>query len=128
MKALELLQENPHAAKVIKEYYNKVMLSRIDESGLPEHYIEFLKDQGLDDENVAQMMEANARNVYDVLDDNGFVISMNWDMAFNKFSYHINDGHYDKYYDSRKEAENAAVASSIFLLERKLNPQPDEEN
>lgn len=127
MNALELLQENPHAAKVIKEYYVELMLNSLDDSSLPENFKDFLKEQGIDEDKVAQMMEANARNVYDVLDDNGFVISMNWDMAFNKFSYHINDGHYDKYYDSRKEAESAAVASSIFLLERKLNPQPSAE-
>jgi adenosylcobinamide amidohydrolase len=128
MKALELLQENPHAAKVIKEYYNKVMLSRVDESGLPEHYIEFLKDQGLDDENVAQMMEANARNVYDVLDDNGFVISILYDAEFKKFSWYVNDDQHKIVCNTRKEAENEAVAACIFRLERKLNPQPDEEN
>ena len=128
MNALELLQENPNAAKIIKEYYVNLMINSLDESSLPENFKEFVREQGIDDEKVAQMMEANARNVYDVLDENGFVISMNWDMVFNKFSYHINDGHYDKYYDSRKEAENAAVASCIFLLERKLNPQPNEEN
>jgi hypothetical protein len=127
MNALELLQENPDAAKVIKEYYNKIMLSRIDESGLPENFIEFMKDQGLDDEKVAQMMEANARNVYDVLDENGFVISMNWDMAFNKFSYHINDDQYKLLYDSRKEAESAAVNVAIHRLQNKLNPQPSAE-
>lgn len=127
MNALELLQNNPDAAKVIKEYYNKIMLSRIDESGLPENFIEFMKDQGLDDEKVAQMMEANARNVYDVLDENGFVISMNWDMAFNKFSYHINDDQYKLLYDSRKEAESAAVNVAIHRLQNKLNPQPSAE-
>jgi len=127
MNALELLQENPDAAKIIKEYYNKLMLSKIDESGLPENFIEFMKEQGLDDEKVAQMMEANARNVYDVLDDNGFVISMNWDMAFNKFSYHINDGQYNKHYDTRKEAESAAVAVAIRRLQDKINPQPSAE-
>ena len=127
MNALELLQENPHAAQVIKDYYVELMINSLDESSLPENFKEFVREQGVDDEKVAQMMEANARNVYDVLDDNGFVISMNWDMAFNKFSYHINDGHYDKYYDSRKEAENAAVASCIFLLERKLNPESNED-
>ena len=41
MNALELLQENPHAAKVIKEYYDKLMLDTLDESGLPEHYKSF---------------------------------------------------------------------------------------
>lgn len=127
MKALELLQENPNAAKIIKEYYVNLMLDSLDDSSLPENFKEFVKEQGIDDEKVAQMMEANARNLYDVLDENGFVISMNWDMAFNKFSYHINDGHYDKYYDSRKEADNEAVSTAIFLLERKFNEQPSAE-
>ena len=127
MNALELLQENPDAAKIIKEYYVNLMLNTLDESSLPENFKDFLIEQGLDDDKVAQMMEANARNVYDVLDENGFVISMNWDMAFNKFSYHINDGQYNKHYDTRKEAENAAVAVAIHRLQNKLNPQPSAE-
>lgn len=127
MNALELLQQNPDAAKIIKEYYVNLMINSLDDSALPESFKDFVKEQGLDEGNVAQMMEANARNVYDVLDENGFVISMNWDMAFNKFSYHINDGKYDKYYDTRKEAENEAVASAIRQLQDKLNPQPSAE-
>ena len=127
MNALELLQNNPHAAQVIKDYYVKLMLDTLDESLLPENFKDFLREQGIDDEKVAQMMEANARNVYDVLDENGFVISMNWDMAFNKFSYHINDDQYKLLYDSRKEAESAAVNVAIHRLENKLNPQPSAE-
>jgi hypothetical protein len=123
MKTIELLQENPHAAKVIKEYYNNVMLSRVDESGLPEHYIEFLKDQGLDDQNVAQMMEANARNVYDVLDDNGFIISITYDATFEKFYWFINGDSHKIACSTRKDAENDAVAAAIYRLERKLNPE-----
>lgn len=127
MNALELLQENPNAAKVIRKYYFNLMTSKLDEAELPQHFKEFMREQGLDDEKVAQMMEANARNVYDVLDENGFVISMNWDMAFDKFSYHINDDQYKLLYDSRKEAENAAVAVAVCRLERKLNPKPEPE-
>ena len=127
MNALELLQQNPHAAQIIKDYYVELMINSLDESSLPENFKDFLKEQGIDDEKVAQMMEANARNVYDVLDENGFVISMNWDMAFNKFSYHINDDQYKLLYDSRKEAESAAVNVAIHRLQNKLNPQPSAE-
>ena len=127
MNALELLQKNPDAAKVIREYYVELMLNSLDESLLPENFKDFLKEQGIDDDKVAQMMEANARNVYDVLDENGFVISMNWDMAFDKFSYHINDDQYKLLYDSRKEAENAAVNVAIHRLQNKLNPKPESE-
>ena len=127
MNALELLQENPDAAKIIKEYYVNLMLNTLDESLLPENFKDFLREQGIDDEKVAQMMEANARNVYDVLDENGFVISMNWDMPFNKFYFYINDGKYYKHYDTRKEAENAAVTSAIRQLQDKINPQPSAE-
>lgn len=123
MKALELLQENPHAAKVIKDYYVELMLNSLDESLLPENFKDFLKEQGIDDEKVAQMMEANARNVYDVLDDNGFIISMIYDTDFKKFSWYINDDQHKILCDSRKQAENEAVAACIFRLERKLNPE-----
>jgi hypothetical protein len=127
MNALELLQENPHAAQVIKEYYVELMLNSLDESSLPENFKDFLREQGIDDDKVAQMMEANARNVYDVLDENGFVISMIYDATFKKFSWYINDDQHKIVVDSRKQAENEAVKACIFRLERKLNPQPTAE-
>ena len=128
MKALELLQENPHAAQVIKEYYVELMLSTLDESSLPENFKDFLREQGIDDEKVAQMMEANARNVYDVLDENGFVISITYDATFEKFSWYINGDQHKIICSTRKDAENQAVAAALYRLERKLNPEINEED
>ena len=128
MNALELLQENPHAAKVIKEYYVELMLNSLDESSLPENFKDFLKEQGIDDDKVAQMMEANARNVYDVLDENGFVISITYDSTFEKFSWYINGDQHKIVCSTRKEAENQAVAAALYRLERKLNPEINEED
>jgi hypothetical protein len=127
MNALELLQENPHAAKVIKEYYVELMLNSLDESSLPENFKDFLKEQGIDEDKVAQMMEANARNVYDVLDENGFVISITYDATFEKFSWYINGDQHKIICSTRKEAENQAVASAVYRLERKLNPEINED-
>lgn len=126
MKALELLQENPHAAQVIKDYYVELMLNSLDESLLPENFKDFLREQGIDDEKVAQMMEANARNVYDVLDDNGFIISILFDTPVKKFVWYINDGGH-RVCATRKQAENEAVAEAIVKLEYKLNEQPSVE-
>jgi predicted nuclease of predicted toxin-antitoxin system len=128
MKALEMLQDNPHAAKIIKEYYVELMLNSLDEGSLPENFKDFLKEQGIDDEKVAQMMEANARNVYDVLDDNGFVISITYDIDFKKFSWYINGDQHRIVCSTRKEAENQAVAAALYRLERKLNPEINEED
>jgi predicted nuclease of predicted toxin-antitoxin system len=128
MNALELLQENPHAAKVIKEYYVELMLNSLDESSLPENFKDFLKEQGIDDEKVAQMMEANARNVYDVLDENGFIISITYDATFEKFSWYINGDQHKIICSTRKDAENQAVAAALYRLERKLNPEINEED
>ena len=127
MNALELLQENPHAAQVIKDYYVELMLNTLDESLLPENFKDFLREQGIDDEKVAQMMEANARNVYDVLDDNGFIISISYDATFNKFYWFINGDSHKIACSTRKDAENDAVAAAIYRLENKLNPQPSVE-
>jgi len=128
MNALELLQENPHAAKVIKEYYVELMLNSLDESSLPENFKDFLREQGIDDDKVAQMMEANARNVYDVLDENGFIISITYDATFEKFSWYINGDQHKIVCSTRKESENQAVAAALYRLERKLNPEINEED
>jgi hypothetical protein len=127
MNALELLQKNPDAAKVIREYYVELMLNSLDESLLPENFKDFLKEQGIDDEKVAQMMEANARNVYDVLDENGFIISISYDATFEKFYWFINGDSHKIACSSRKDAENDAVAAAIYRLQNKLNPQPSAE-
>jgi predicted nuclease of predicted toxin-antitoxin system len=127
MNALELLQENPHAAQVIKEYYVELMLNSLDDSSLPENFKDFLKEQGIDDDKVAQMMEANARNVYDVLDENGFIISITYDATFEKFSWYINGDQHKIVCSTRKDAENQAVAAAVYRLERKLNPEINED-
>lgn len=123
MNALEMLQDNPRAAKIITEYYNNLMLSKIDESGLPQNFIEFMKEQGLNEDNVAQMMEANIRNLIDVLDDNGFIISISYDATFEKFYWFINGDSHKIACSTRKDAENDAVAAAVYRLERKLNPE-----
>ena len=123
MNALKLLQDNPDAAKIIKEYYVNLMINSLDDSSLPENFKEFMREQGIDEEKVAQMMEANARNVYDVLDDNGFIISILFDSNVKRFVWYINDcGH--TVCTTRKQAENEAVAEAIIQLQEKINPQP----
>ncbi len=124
MNALKTLQENPDAAEIIRQYYLDLMINSLDESSLPENFKEFMREQGIDDQKVADMMQASPRNLFDVLDENGFVISINWDMAFNKYTYHINDGKYKIHYDTRKDAEQTAVTYAINQLQDKLNPQP----
>lgn len=127
MNALELLQENPNAAKIIKEYYNELMINSLDDSSLPENFKEFMREQELDDDKVAQMMEANARNVYDVLDENGFIISISYDATFEKFYWFINGDSHKIACSTRKDAENDAVAAAIYRLEERINPQPSAE-
>lgn len=127
MNALELLQQNPNAANIIKQYYVDLMINSLDDSSLPENFKEFVREQGIDEEKIAQMMEANARNVYDVLDDNGFVISIIYDVNFKKYSWYINDDKHRIVCDTRKEADSGAVAACIARLEDKLNPQPSVE-
>lgn len=127
MNALKLLQDNPDAAKIIKEYYVELMLNSLDDSSLPENFKDFLREQGIDDEKVAQMMEANARNVYDVLDDNGFIISILFDSNVKRFVWYINDrGH--TVCTTRKQAENEAVAEAIVQLQEDINPKSTEED
>lgn len=123
MNALKLLQDNPDAAKIIKEYYVNLMINSLDDSSLPENFKEFIREQGIDEEKVAQMMEANARNVYDVLDDNGFIISILFDSNVKRFVWYINDGGHTVC-TTRKQAENEAVAEAIVLLQEEINPQP----
>lgn len=116
---IEVLKENPKAAAVMKDYYIDLMIKSAQD--LPAHFREYLEDQGLDISNIAAMMETAPRNLFDVFDKYEIIISITYNRTANKFCYFVNDQQNKLQFDTRKEADQDAVATAIIVLEEKLN-------
>jgi hypothetical protein len=116
---IEILKQHPKAAEVMKDYYIDLMIESAQD--LPAHFKEFLQDKGLEMSNIADMMEAAPRNLFDVFDKYEIIISITYDRHDNKFCYFVNEYQDKTHFDTRKQADKDAVATSLTLLEAKLN-------
>lgn len=116
---IEILKENPKTAKLMHDYYVDLMLE--SSKDLPSHFRDYVKDQGMEMSNIAAMMETAPRNLYDVFDKHGIIISITYDRASNKFCYFVNEYQTKEQFDTRKEADKDAVKTAIGVLEEKLN-------
>ena len=104
----------------MKDYYINLMIESAQD--LPAHFKEFLQDKGLEMSNIADMMKTAPRNLFDVFDKYEIIISVTYDRAANKFCYFVNEYQDKTHFDTRKEADQDAVAIAISLLEAKLTP------
>ena len=116
---IELLKENPKAAKVMHDFYVNLMIE--SSRDLPSHFREFVQEQGLEMSNIASMIEAAPRNLFDVFDEQGIIVSVTYDRGSNKFCYFVNEYQNKEQFDTRKEADKDAVKTAIATLEDKLN-------
>jgi hypothetical protein len=118
---IEILKQHPKAAEVMKDYYIDLMIESAQD--LPAHFKEFLQDKGLEMSNIADMMEAAPRNLFDVFDKHGIFINIS--TTNNGKSYQC-DVSRDLQGESqgantRKEADLKGVTLAIAMLENKLN-------
>jgi hypothetical protein len=121
MKMLELLKENPKTAIVVKQWFLEKMLESLKDESLPEDFKNYVREQGIDDEKIATMIENSPRSLFDVFDDHKVFIQINVYSASSSFSYLINEGDViSGPWNKRKEAELAAIIESFKLLEEKL--------
>lgn len=116
---IEVLKQNPKAAQVMKDYYIDLMIE--SSKDLPDHFREFLEERGLEMSNIADMMDAAPRTLFDVFDEHGIIISITYDRAAGKFCYFVNEYENKEHFDTRKQADKDAVETALILLEAKLN-------
>lgn len=121
MNGLELLQKYPAAGELIKQWFLEKMLDGLNTDSLPDDFKEFVKQMGIDDERVGTIIDANPRNLFDILDDNNIYVQITrqngvwgWIITNNL----LTEG--DKGYTSRRQAEGLAVEKAIQLLNENL--------
>ena len=126
MQAQELLETYDKAAVVIKQFYLQHMLESLNDENLPENFKDFVREQGIDNDTVAVMLTASPRTFFDVFDNHKIYIEILVDLTKTDalFSYVINGNIMDNVegvlYNSRIEAERAAVEKAFQMLNEKL--------
>jgi hypothetical protein len=117
MKAVELLDKYPEAAKVINEFYHSRMMNSMETDDVPDEFKEMLKEQSFDNEYIATFVDASPRMLFDVFDANEVYIQIN----VPNFSYSIDAGDViSGTWETRKEAEAAAIEQAFEILNNKL--------
>jgi hypothetical protein len=132
MKGIELLEQNPESAKLICSYYLEVMLESLNDDSLPEDFKDHVRSQGMDNNNIAAILDGNPRNLFDFFDDQSLFINIMTEKG-KTFSYTIITDTVSVGNTSmsltRKKTEKEAIITAIGMLETRLtNPVIDKEN
>lgn len=125
MSIEQLFNENPHATALIQSWFMGKMLESLNDNSVPEDFKEMMRQQGVEKAQLVKMVEASPRALFDVLDENDLIISMNFHI--DSFRFNINDSTDSIEFSSRKDAEMAAITEAFKLLEQKIK-STDEEN
>lgn len=124
MSSQELLETYGKAASVVKEFYLDKFLESLNTNDLPDNFKEFAREQGIDNDTVAKMIDAMPRALFDVFDANGIniVIHVYTEQPPTEFAFSIPQDNvdYDQLYPTRKEAEAAAIEKAFEILNEKL--------
>ena len=132
---LEFLQKYLLTTELIKDWFHQRMIESFRDPEIAEEFKEFVLEQGIELDKLAFLINSNPRMLFDVFDENDIIIYF---MIFSspegvRFSAAIHTGNDEvkpnpigKQYNTRKEAEHAAVEAAFDILENKLTPVVEE--
>ena len=135
MKGLEILQKYPHSADVVRKWLFDKMMESMQDDSVPEDFKQSMMNEAVTNVRLAVFIDTNPRILFDVFDENDIIIYF---MIFSspegvRFSAAIHTGNDEvkpnpigKQYNTRKEAEYAAVEAAFEILENKLTPAPEQ--
>ncbi len=118
---IEILKEHPKTAQLMQNYYVDLMLE--SSKDLPSHFRDYVKEQGVEMSNIAAMMEAAPRNLFDVFDEQGIFINISTRNGGKSFQCDVSQDLKGESQgaNTRKEADLKGVILAIKMLENKLN-------
>ena len=125
MKGLELIQKYPLAAKVIKDWFLERMITSLNDESIDQDFKDYILEQGLENEKMAILIDANPRMLFDVFDENDIVIE-NSLYPDGTFTIKIGNQATTQSWKKRKEAELFAIEAAFEILENKLSPKLEE--
>jgi hypothetical protein len=125
MTGVQILEKYPLSAKVVKEWFMKSMIESLGDTSVPEEFKEFMLKQGIEDEKVAKIIDVNVRILFDMFDENDIIIIIKYHDNFG-FSWAVEEADEQSFYNTRKEAEHAAIEQAFEILEEKLTTSNEE--
>ena len=121
MKAIELLNANPKTTEAIRAWFMEKMVESIDNAqDVPDEFKEFMRQQGIDNEKLSIMIDAQPRTLFDVFDANEIFINIFY--VVGKFHAQISDNDAQIEATNRKDAEAGIIEHAFRILEEKLTP------
>lgn len=127
MKAIDLLEKYPLSAKIVREWFLNQMLESFKDEIAPEEFKQYMLEQGVENANVAVLMDVNPRMLLDVFDENDVIIIIKYHDNFG-FSWAVEEADEQSFYKTRKEAEAFAIEVAFDILENQLKPVSDDSN
>ena len=126
MSGLELLEKHPYTTEVIRTWFLEKMIESLNDQSVPDEFKDFMRGQGIDNERLSTMIDANPRMLFDVFDENDLFIEifMYPDVTF---TCKIGDQATTNSWKTRKEAEMFAIEAAFEILENKLKPVLEDE-
>ena len=126
MNSAKLLKQYPLTTNLIKEwFFNKLVESIKNDDTVPEEFKEYMLNQGIDEDKLSIFIDSNPRGLFDLFDKNNIIIIIGYHENFG-FNYAVcEDEDQQRYYKTRKEAEECAIEIAFEILEQELK---DKEN
>jgi hypothetical protein len=122
MNMLELLETNPKTAIVVKQWLLDRLLTSMRTDSVPDDFKELVRQQGIDNNRVSEILNGSPRSLFDVFDDHKIYISLSVDAQGPSpvFRYSFDGVVESIEYTNRKDAETAAIIDAFKQLESKL--------
>jgi hypothetical protein len=127
MKGLELLENHPYTAVVVRAWFLEKMIESLQDENVPDDFKNFMREQGIENDKLGVMIDANPRMLLDVFDDNDIVIETLL-YPSKEFTVIIGRQATTNSWKTRKEAELFAIEAAFEILENKLSPKEEEIN
>lgn len=118
MEMLEILENHPKCTIVVKQWFLDKMLESLNLESLPEDFKESVRSQGINNDKIAKMLDGSPRALFDVFDNHKVYVDIS--CLNDKFLWGINNDMNNSVYDTRKEADGAAIVEAFKILEAKL--------
>jgi hypothetical protein len=123
MKALELLETYEKAAETVKEYLRDKLIESLNTTELPEDFKEFARQQQIDNDKVAGIIDSAPGALFEIFDKNDIYIVIDVNFIPGKpasFLHVSNMGSLPLNFSTRKEAELSAITEAFQILNDKL--------
>jgi hypothetical protein len=121
MKAIELLNANPKTAEVIRAWFMEKMIESIKTAqDVPDEFKDYMRQQGIDNEKLSIMIDAQPRSLFEVFDTKEIFINVFY--IVGKFHAQISDNDAETEATTRRDAEAGIIEHAFRILEEKLEP------